>query len=236
MKNMLLLSNSRMPTTGYLEHALGELQATIGTARRLVLIPFACVSKSYDAMTAQVCEALRSLHVDIIGLHTCENPIRALREAEGILVNGGNTYHLLYQLRHRELIVPLRQQILAGIPYAGWSAGSAICAPSIRTSNDMPIIDPAGLDALGVIDFQLNAHYTNAVPADWMGETRDQRLEEFLCLHPQMPILGLPEGDWLRVRGDTIDIGGPFPAKWFRANTAPKQLPAGPLPYKELTL
>jgi dipeptidase E len=125
-----------------------------------------------------------------------------------------------------------RNQILAGKPYIGWSAGSAICAPTIRTSNDMPIIDPAGLDALGVIDFQLNAHYTNEVPANWMGETRDQRLEEFLCLHPRMPVLGLPEGDWLRVRGDTIELGGPFPAKWFQAKEPARLLPLGPLLFR----
>jgi dipeptidase E len=232
MKNMLLLSNSRMPTTSYLEHALGEIQAVLGSARKVVLIPFASITKSYDDMTLQVQQALQPLGVQISGIHTFSDPIAALREAEGILVNGGNTYHLLYQLRQQELIVPLRKQILLGKPYAGWSAGSAICAPSIRTSNDMPIIDPAGLDALGVIDFQLNAHYTNEVPDNWMGETRDQRLEEFLCLHPQMPILGLPEGDWLRVRGDTIALGGPYPAKWFRAKEPARMLAAGPLSFR----
>ncbi len=229
---MLLLSNSRMPSTSYLEHAVDEIGALFGSARKLVLIPFASITKHYDDMTSQVQAALKPLDLQITGLHTCADPIAALREAEGILVNGGNTYHLLYQLRQQELILPLRQQILAGKPYAGWSAGSAICAPTIRTSNDMPIIDPAGLDALGMIDFQLNAHYTNEVPANWMGETRDQRLEEFLCLHPQMPILGLPEGDWLRVRGDTIELGGPYPAKWFQAKEPTRLLTAGPLQYR----
>ena len=91
----------------------------------------------------------------------------------------------------------------------------------------MPIIDPAGLDALGVIDFQLNAHYTNAVPEGWMGETRDQRLAEFLHVNPTVPVFGLPEGDWLRVRGNEIRLHGPFPGKWFRGGQEPAEVTPG---------
>ena len=140
---------------------------------------------------------------------------------------GGNAFNLLHHLRRKEIIVLLRTQILAGKPYVGWSAGSAICAPTIRTTNDMPIIDPSGLDALGVIDFQLNAHYTNTVPEGFMGETRDQLLAEFVALNPTMPVFALPEGDWLTVRGEEIRLHGPFAGKWFVAGSDPSVVETG---------
>lgn len=210
-----------MPTTTYLEHAVDAIRETVGSAKRVVLIPYASVVPSvpsaWDVTTHNVRAALASLAIEITPIHQCKDPIQALADADAIMVNGGNTFHLLQQLRRNELIVPLRTQILAGKPYVGWSAGSAICAPTIRTTNDMPIIDPSGLDALGVINFQLNAHYTNAVPEGWMGETRDQRLAEFVAMNPTIPVFGLPEGDWLRVRGDEIALHGPFSGKWFAA-------------------
>ena len=175
--------------------------------------------------------ALEVLGIEITAFHHFKDPAKALAEADAIMVNGGNTFNLLHHLRRKEIIVPLRTQILAGKPYVGWSAGSAICAPTIRTTNDMPIIDPSGLDALGVIDFQLNAHYTNSVPEGWMGETRDQRLAEFVALNPTVPVFGLPEGDWLRVKqttaGTDITLHGPFPGKWFRAGREPEALESG---------
>ena len=231
MKNLLLLSNSRMPTTGYLEHAVEAIRETIGDAKRVVLIPYASVvpneAVAWDATTANVRAALSVLNIEITAIHQCKDAATALAEADAIMVNGGNTFNLLRHLRRNELIVPLRTQMVAGKPYVGWSAGSAICAPTIRTTNDMPIIDPSGLDALGVIDFQLNAHYTNAVPEGWMGETRDQRLAEFVAMNPTMPVFGLPEGDWLCVRGDEITLRGPFPGKWFAAGLDAMVVPPG---------
>lgn len=231
MKNLLLLSNSRMPTTGYLEHAVEAIRETIGGAKRVVLIPYASVVPSeavaWDATTANVRAALAALNIEITAIHHCKDAATALADADAIMVNGGNTFNLLRHLRRNELIVPLRTQILAGKPYVGWSAGSAICAPTIRSTNDMPIIDPSGLDALGVIDFQLNAHYTNAVPEGWMGETRDQRLAEFVAMNPTMPVFGLPEGDWLRMRDSEITLRGAFPGKWFAAGLDPQLVASG---------
>ena len=227
MKNLLLLSNSRMPTTAYLEHAVAAIRETIGRAKKVVLIPYASVTLEWASTEANVRAALASLGIEITSIHHFMDRAKALVEADAIMVNGGNTFNLLHQLRRNELIVPLRTQIFAGKPYVGWSAGSAICAPTIRTTNDMPIIDPSGLDSLGVIDFQLNAHYTNSVPEGWMGETRDQRLEEFVALNPTVPVFGLPEGDWLRVRGDEITLHGPFAGKWFRAAAEPAVVASG---------
>jgi dipeptidase E len=221
MKNMLLLSNSRMPATAYLEHAVDAISETLGDAKNIVLIPYASVTIAWDSMAKNVRNALESLGIQIAAIHHFKDPVTALRECDAVMVNGGNTFNLLHHLRRKELIVPLRNEILKGKPYIGWSAGSGICAPTIRTTNDMPIIDPLGMDALGVIDFQLNAHYSNAVPEGWMGETRDQRLAEFCALNSTVPVFGLPEGDWLRVRGDAITLHGAFAGKWFRAEREP---------------
>jgi dipeptidase E len=224
MKNLLLLSNSRMPTSGYLEHAIDAIAETLGAAKNVVLIPYASVTIAWDSTAKNVRNALESLGIQITAIHHFKDPASALRECDAVMVNGGNTFNLLHHLRRKELIVPLRSEILKGKPYVGWSAGSGICAPTIRTTNDMPIIDSAGMDALGVIDFQLNAHYTNAVPEGWMGETRDQRIAEFCALNPTVPVLGLPEGDWLRVRGDTMSLHGPHPGKWFVSDTEPREI------------
>ncbi len=230
MKNMLLLSNSRMPGREYLEHAVEAIRETLGGAKKVVLIPYASVTIVWDSTAKNVrngLQVLRDEGVEITAIHHFKDPIAALKEADAIMVNGGNTFNLLHHLRRKELIVPLRNEILKGKPYLGWSAGSGICAPTIRTTNDMPIIDAGGMDALGVIDFQLNAHYTNAVPEGWMGETRDQRLAEFLHANPSMPVFGLPEGDWLRVRGDDITLHGAFDGKWFRAGQEPQSVSPG---------
>ena len=223
-----------MPDRGYLEHAVDAIRETLGDAKKVVLIPFASVTIVWDSTAKNVrlgLQALRDEGVEISAIHHIKDLIAALAECDAIMVNGGNTFNLLHHLRRKELIVPLRNEILKGKPYVGWSAGSGICAPTIRTSNDMPIIDPAGLDSLGVINFQLNAHYTNAVPEGWMGETRDQRLAEFLHINPTMPVFGLPEGDWLRVMGtplgDEITLHGPFPGKWFRAGQEPAEVASG---------
>ncbi|MDW8311437.1 MAG: dipeptidase PepE [Burkholderiales bacterium] len=230
MKRMLLLSNSRMPGRGYLEHALEAIAATLGGARRLVLIPYASVTTDWDSVAKAVRMALQPVlreGATVSSIHHAKRPVEALREAEAVLVNGGNTFHLLHHLRRKALIVPLRMAILAGLPYVGWSAGANICAPSIRTTNDMPIIDPGGFDALGVIDFQINPHYTNAVPEGWMGETRDQRLQEFVTLNPSLSVLALPEGDWLTVKGDEARLHGPYPARWFAAGAQPADVAPG---------
>lgn len=219
-----------MPDRGYLEHAVDAIRETLGGARKVVLIPYASVTIAWDSTAKNVrngLQALRDEGVEITAIHHFKDPVAALAECDAIMVNGGNTFNLLHHLRRKELIVPLRNEIFKGKPYIGWSAGSGICAPTIRTTNDMPIIDPAGLDSLGVIDFQLNAHYTNAAPDGWMGETRDQRLAEFLQVNPTMPVFGLPEGDWLRVCGDEITLCGPFPGKWFGSGHAPESVSPG---------
>lgn len=140
---------------------------------------------------------------------------RDLGKTDLILVGGGNTFQLLKECRERGLLKAIRRRVRAGARYLGWSAGANLACPTIRSTNDMPIVDPGGLDALGLLPFQINAHYLSVALPGHHGETRDQRLAEFARVNPRLPVLGLPEGDWLRVCGRSVTLGGPHPAVWF---------------------
>jgi len=223
--NLLLLSNSRNAGGAYLAHALEAFAALVGARRRAWFVPFAAVTVDWDDYTQMVQAALQPLGLTVTGAHHGTAP----DEHDVILVGGGNTFYLLRECRRRGLLMPIRRLARAGMPYAGWSAGSNLTCPTIRTTNDMPIVDPDGFDALGFLSFQINPHYTNALPAGHQGETREQRLAEFVRANPEVDVLGLPEGDWLTVNGDAVALHGPHPAVWIHDGEPPRQVPAGRL-------
>jgi len=173
-----------------------------------------------------VSAALAPLGARVASAHRGSRP----EDSDALLVGGGNTFQLLRECRVRGLLEPMRALTRQGIPYAGWSAGSNLACPTIRTTNDMPIVDPGGFDALGVLAFQINPHYTNVMPPGHRGETREQRLLEFVAANPQVHVLGLPEGDWLTVRGNEITLCGPHDAAWIRNGASVRTIPPGPLP------
>jgi dipeptidase E len=211
---LLLLSNSRSPDGGYLTHAREIIRAAAAGRTRVLFVPFAAVTFSWDQYTANVQAAVDPLGLVLTGAHTADE--QAVAAAELVMVGGGNTFQLLKECRSRGLLQALRARVAAGLPYIGWSAGANLACPTICTTNDMPIVDPQGFDALGLVGFQINPHYTNALPAGHQGETRDQRIAEFLAASPGATVVGLPEGDWLRVSGARTQLGGPFPARLFR--------------------
>lgn len=221
--NLLLLSNSRNTGGDYLAHALEAFATLVGPRRRAWFVPFAAVTVDWDDYTRTVQTALQPLGLTITGAHHGTSP----EDHEVILVGGGNTFHLLRECRRRDLLAPMRALMRAGTPYAGWSAGSNLACPTIRTTNDMPIVDPGGFDALGMLSFQINPHYTNALPAGHQGETREQRLTEFVRANPDVDVLGLPEGDWLSVRGAEVQLHGPHPAVWIRDGAPVRQVSQG---------
>ncbi|HEX5776195.1 MAG TPA: dipeptidase PepE [Caulobacteraceae bacterium] len=223
---LLLLSNSRT-VSGFLVDYLEEIRAFAGTARKAAFIPFASVQRPWPEFTRMVGDALQHFELRMV-----EGP-DDLRDAEMVVVSGGNTFQLLKECRNRELLAPLKKKILSGTRYLGWSAGSNLACPTIKTTNDMPIVDPGSLEALGLLPFQLNPHYTSKSIPGHQGETRDQRLAEFAAVNPDVPVLGLPEGDWLRVSGARLELKGPHEAVWFHAGrripVPPGMLsPAGP--------
>jgi dipeptidase E len=213
---LLLLSSSRTPGRGYLEHAREHIRGLLGSKlRRLLFVPYASVGRSYQEMTARVSEALSGLGYDVVGLHDAPDPVAAVRDAEAVAVSGGNTFRLLQLIQSQGLLQPLRARAQAGMPYIGWSAGSNLACPTIRTTNDMPIIWPSSYEALGLIPFQINPHYTELLPPEHQVETRDDRLKEFMLINPGVPVLGLREGSALKLEGGRLSLLGELDAKLF---------------------
>jgi len=230
LSRLLLLSNSRNPAGDYLVDALPAIAAFAGARRKALFFPFAGVTVGWDAYVAMAQEALHPIGLELTGAHTCTNLPQAVAQAELLLVGGGNTFRLLQEMRAHGCLHPMREAVLSGTPYIGWSAGAVLACPTICTTNDMPIVNPDGLDALGLVPFQINAHYHNAIPAGHQGETRDQRIAEYLTLNPHARVLGLPEGNWVLARGTSFTLHGRQPENmFFVSGKAPATLPAGPL-------
>ena len=207
-RRLLLLSNSSDPAGNYLQHPAAEIRELLGGVRSVLFVPYAGVTITWDDYAARTAAALGSLGCRVESVHTAPSPARAVREAEAIAVGGGNTFHLLRALYAAELLEPIQARVAAGAPYLGWSAGSVVACRTMRTTNDMPIVEPPSLDALNLVPFQLNAHYTDAHPPGFRGETRAQRLTEFVAANPGVPVIGLPEGTMLRVRDDDVRLLG----------------------------
>lgn len=214
-RRLLLLSNSRDPDGGYLAWARDAIGDFLGERVGSVLfVPWAGVTVSFDDYAARPAAPFAALGYGLTSIHRASDPVRAVRDAEAIVVGGGNTFHLLRRLYDAAgVLEAIRARVLGdGVPYVGWSAGSVVACPTIKTTNDMPIVAPPSLDALGLVPFQINAHYTDFHPPGFQGETRAERLAEFLAVNPQLRVVGLREGTLLRVEGDAVTLvgaGGP---------------------------
>lgn len=203
--HLLLLSNSTAPGRGYLEHAIDVLASTLDGVTELVFVPFAL--KDHDAYTARVAEALRPLGVTVRGAHQGD-PAALLRDAGAVFVGGGNTFRLADALQRLDLLGAIRSAVAGGAPYLGSSAGTNVACPSLRTTNDMPIVQPRSFETLGLVPFQINPHYLDPDPTSThQGETRELRLLEFLEENPG-PVLGMREGTWLRRDGERLVLEG----------------------------
>jgi len=204
--NVLMLSSSRVANEDYLQHAIPMLNQHLPNIKELLFIPFAGVSVNWDDYTKKVQHALPNYQVK--GIHQFANAHQALENAQAILVGGGNTFNLLNELYRQNLLGKVKSQINQGTPYVGWSAGSNICGNSIRTTNDMPIVQPFSFEALNLVPFQLNPHYTDYQAPGHNGETRAQRIEEFCILNPEMPVIGIREGGALLLQGNSLLLKG----------------------------
>ena len=224
-RRLLLLSNSRDPDGRYLHHCRDALAAHLAGVREVAFVPYAGVGVSWDAYTAKVRDALAPLGVRVTGVHASDDPVAAVRAADAIAVGGGNTFHLLATMQRTQVLDAVRARVLAGVTYVGWSAGSVVACPTLGTTNDMPIVQPpAGFGALGLVRFQINAHFTDAHPPGFQGETRRERLAEYLVANPDARVVGLPEGDWLEVQGAAITLRGAHAAVLFRSGAEAAEL------------
>lgn len=216
-RRLLLLSNSTNAGEAYLGYPRKEIKDFLGTKLTSVLfIPYAAVRFSYDRYRDMVGEAFQDMGYDVGSIHQSSDPVASVQQAEAIIVGGGNSFHLLYQLYRNNVLDEIRKRVGEGIPYIGWSAGANVACPTIRTTNDMPIIEPPALDALNLVSFQINPHYIDSHPPGHAGETRDERLAEYTQVNQEITVIGLREGTMLRVEGDTIQLTGDRPARIFR--------------------
>jgi dipeptidase E len=216
MKNLIIASTSTIYRSGYLEYIKEALVELFVATQEILFIPYARPGGiSHDEYTNEVAKAFSTFGKKIVGIHTFDDPVKALKEAKGVFTGGGNTFVLVSQLYRSGVMQPLREAIFNGLPYLGTSAGSNICGVSMQTTNDMPIVYPPSFKTLGVVPFNINPHYLDT-PTDstHMGETRETRILEF---HTQntLPVIGLREGSWLQVNGNEIVLMGPHPARIF---------------------
>ena len=214
---LLLLSNSTCYQKGYLEHAMGDLKDFLGDSiRRVLFVPYAGVTIAWDTYTKKVREKYAEIGYELESVHEVSDPVAAVQNAEAIAVGGGNTFYLLREMYENKLIEPIRERVQKGTPYMGWSAGSNMVCPTIKTTNDMPIAEPPSFKALDLIPFQINPHYTDAVLSQHQGETRADRIAEFIEANPDMTVVGLREGSILRVEGDSLKLLGEKDMRLFR--------------------
>lgn len=215
-KKILALSSSRSGDSGYLETALPIIREFLGENKlKIAFIPFAFVD-SYEDYFSRVKEALKSLGHQI-NVVLPEIAKKVIEESDCLMVGGGNTFKLLHDLYQLNLIDVIRNKIDNGTPYIGWSAGANILGPTISTTNDMPVIEPKSFNALGLFPFQINPHYFNQKQEGFNGETRDQRIEEFLKMNPGIPVIGLPEGTFLILKNEVVRFEGKIAAALFQS-------------------
>ncbi len=225
-KRLLLISNSTLHGHGYLDHAADEIQDFLGSVRRVLFVPYAL--HDHDGYTARARPRFAALGYQLDSIHEAADPIHAVVIAEAIFIAGGNTFRLLNSLYQNELLDPVRKRAASGMPYIGSSAGTNVASPTIKTTNDMPIVQPPSFEALGLVRYQINPHYLDPDPTSkHMGETREERLRQFLEEN-ETPVVGLREGTMLRVEDAETFLKGIGTARIFRRGHEPLEFAPGP--------
>ncbi|ALM49677.1 (alpha)-aspartyl dipeptidase [Flavobacterium psychrophilum] len=225
MKKLIIASTSTLHGGAYLDYLLPTLKEHFAGYSTLLFVPYARPGGiSHDDYTKRVAQTLAPLGINVKGLHEFDNPAKAVANAEAIFTGGGNTFLLVRQLYANNVMKAIQQAVNNGTPYLGSSAGSNICGLTMQTTNDMPIIYPPSFDTLALVPFNLNPHYLDPIEGSThMGETREMRINEFHKINSQ-PVLGLREGSWLQVHGDTITLKGDLQARLFRQGEQPEEI------------
>jgi dipeptidase E len=219
---LLLISNSTNPGEPYLDYPKNNIRDFLGKDPvKALFIPYAAVTFSFDEYEARVSERFREIGHDVISIHRFTDPVEAVLNATAIVVGGGNTWKLLKMISDNGLIDPVRKKVLSGTPYVGWSAGSNMACPTIRTTNDMPVTEPDSFSAFNLVPFQINPHYLDANPAGHAGETREQRIMEFIEINPDLYVVGLREGTMLSIDKGELKLIGPRKARLFIKGALP---------------
>jgi dipeptidase E len=212
----IIASTSTIYGSSYLEYLLPTLETHFADVEDILFIPFARSGGiTHDDYTEKAKKGLKPCGKHVRGLHEFKDPKKAIASAEAIFVGGGNTFLLVKQLHELGLMDVLRTAIDAGAPYLGTSAGSNICGLTMQTTNDMPIVYPPSFKTLGLLDFNINAHYKDPdLKSTHKGETRETRIKEFQNLNSVI-VVGLREGSWLKVSDSKITLENKFSARIF---------------------
>jgi dipeptidase E len=228
MSRLLLLSNSTMPGTAFFTWPRPFVSDFLGNKpRNLVFIPFAAVTFPMDEYEDVVRTVFNEMNYSIFSIHRVTNKWKALEDAEGIVVGGGNSFALLARMYAEGMLELVQQKVQSGTPYIGWSAGANLACPTIKTTNDMPIVYPPSFDALNLVPFQINPHYHELKFENQGGETRKERLAEFLMMNPSLQVIGLPEGMLLRREDDVLSTKGSGMARLYQSGKATVEIPEG---------
>ena len=221
--NLLLISNSTNAGEPYLQYPMAEIAQTLRGIKEIVFIPYAAVTFPYAEYERRVQARFDELGIRVRSIHQSPNPRMMIRHAEAICVGGGNTFALAKKMQEQQLMGAIRRRIAAGVPYVGWSAGSNVACPTISTTNDMPIVQPESFDAIGAVKFQINPHYLDANPAGHAGETREQRILEYIEANPRRWVVGLREGSMLRLTDEGLTLIG-RPLRLFKKGEPIREL------------
>ncbi len=214
-----MISNSTNYGEDYLSHAKSYIKDFLGDKIRQVLfVPYAGVAMSYDEYVNKVNDVFMELGYEVKSVHDAKNKSLAIENSEAIVVGGGNTFNLTHMLHKTTIIKDIRKKVKTGTPYLGWSAGSNIACPTLMTTNDMPVIQPKSFETLDLIPFQINPHYTDTPIPNHQGETREERIKEFLELNPNFKVVGLKEGTMLLVENQKVTLMGNKTVKIFQHN------------------
>ena len=214
--NLLLISNSTNAGEEYLKYPIAEIAKTLNGVSEVVFIPYAAVTFSYDEYEAKVQARFNEIGIKVKSIHHALNKRNFLRNAEAVVIGGGNTFALLKKMQEEDLLDVIHRRVKGGMPYVGWSAGSNVTCPTICTTNDMPIVQPESFRAIGLVSFQINPHYLDANPEGHAGETREQRILEYLEANRSRYVVGLREGCMLRIDDNGIELIGSRSMRIFK--------------------
>ncbi len=221
---LLLISNSTNAGEEYLDYPKRQIKAFLGNDTiRALFIPYAAVTFSFDDYEKKVSLRFQDIGHDIISIHHFSDPVAAVNKADAIVVGGGNSWKLLKMLRDNKLIDPVRRKVMEGTPYVGWSAGANVACPTIMTTNDMPVVEPGSFSSFNLIPFQINPHYHDLNPPGHGGETREQRIEEFIEVNPGIFVAGLREGSMLLREEQRIRLHGTGKIRIFKKGSIPAE-------------
>ena len=225
--NLLLISNSTNAGEAYLQYPIKNIESFLKGVKEVVFIPYAAVTFSYAEYEAKVQARFNEIGIKVRSIHRAKDPKKMIRQAEAICVGGGNTFALAKKMQEQGLMQAIRSKVAKGTPYVGWSAGSNVTCPTICTTNDMPIVEPSSFKAIGAVKFQINPHYLDANPEGHAGETREQRILEYIEANPRRWVVGLREGCMLHFHGGKMELIGSRPMRIFKKGIEPYEVNAG---------